>query len=205
VPNFAALPAAGPPSDRTREHPCGPWLFAGRLTAEKGVLELLARWPAGEPLDIVGDGELHAEARAAAPAGVRFLGPLDRNELRRRLPDWRGLVFPSRCFEGAPLIHVEALAAGLPVLAFAGSSVAEAVRAHGTGTVVDWHEPLLPALHRADATFPTLRAHCRRVFAAHFTETAWLDAIRRLYGEVIHQVIHAEAASAAVLPPAVTR
>ncbi|GAA0671111.1 glycosyltransferase [Kitasatospora atroaurantiaca] len=184
IPNFVDDP--GGPAEPTSSS--GRWVFVGRLTAEKGALELLRRWPAGEPLDIVGDGELLDDARAVAPPSVRFLGRLDRAELRRRLPSWRGLVFPSRCLEGAPLVQVEALAAGLPILVFEGSSVAESVRARGTGAVVSWAEPLLPALRQAAARFPGLRSHCRRVFDEHFTEQTWARSIDRLYREVLSTI-----------------
>ncbi|MEU9865555.1 glycosyltransferase [Streptomyces sp. NPDC047971] len=161
----------------------GRWLVAARLSAEKGVLELLRQWPADEPLDIVGDGELLAQCRAAAPSSVRFLGHVDRTELCRRMATWRGLVFPSRWYEVQPCVQIEALAAGLATLAFEGSSVAESVRAHGTGLVTTWDEPLAPVLARAAALFPTLRTHCRQVYTDHYTERAWLSRITTVYEE----------------------
>ncbi|WP_405870792.1 glycosyltransferase family 4 protein [Streptomyces sp. NBC_00005] len=177
VPNFVDAPQSGEPQgDDT-----GRWLVAARLTAEKGVLELLRQWPAHEPLDVVGDGELLADCRAAAPASVRFVGHLDRTELCRRMPSYRGLVFPSRWYEVQPCVHVEALAAGLPVLAFEGSSVAEAVREHGTGLVTRWDKALAPVLAEAATRFPSLRAHCRQVYADHFTERAWITRVAEAY------------------------
>ncbi|MET8398203.1 glycosyltransferase family 4 protein [Streptomyces sp900116325] len=162
--------------------PNGRWLVAARLRAEKGVLELLRQWPEGQPLDVAGDGELLAACKAAAPSAVRFLGHLDRDDLRRRMPSWRGLVFPSRWYEGAvPLVYIEGLAAGLPVIAFEGSAVAEAVRDSGTGFVAQWDKPLDRLLAEAVATFPQLRAHCRHVYASHFTERAWTTRIGRTY------------------------
>ncbi|MDI2124567.1 glycosyltransferase family 4 protein, partial [Yinghuangia seranimata] len=180
VPTADRRTAAEPPSA-----PRDRWLFAGRLSAEKGVVELLRVWPHDQGLDVVGDGELADAARAVAPSSVRFLGPLPRAELRGILPAYRGLVFPSRCFEGAPLIEVEAYAAGLPVLAFDGSSVAETVRALGTGRVVTWEEPLGAALRAAAAAFPDLRGHCRAVFAEHFTPRAWLARTEKVYADVV--------------------
>ncbi|MFE5027600.1 glycosyltransferase family 4 protein [Streptomyces sp. NPDC056656] len=177
VPNFVDAPQSGEaPGDDN-----GRWLVAGRLTPEKGVLELLRQWPAHEPLDVVGDGELLADCRAAAPASVRFVGHLDRSELCRRMPSYRGLVFPSRWYEVAPCVHVEALAAGLPVLAFEGSSVAEAVREHGTGLVTQWDKPLAPVLTEAATRFPSLRPRCRQVYADHYTEPAWITRIAEAY------------------------
>ncbi|WP_208899720.1 glycosyltransferase family 4 protein [Streptomyces incarnatus] len=179
VPNFVDAP--GPGEDQGGD--TGRWLVAARLSAEKGVLELLRQWPDHEPLDVIGDGELLAECRAAAPASVRFLGQLDRAELCRRMPSWRGLIFPSRWYEVQPCVQIEALAAGLPTLAFEGSSVAESVREHGTGLVTQWDEPLAPVLQEAAARFPSLRAHCRQVYADHYTERAWLSRITGVYEE----------------------
>ena len=182
VPNFVDTPR----SDEAPVEDTGRWLVAARLTAEKGVLELLRQWPAREPLDIVGDGDLLDACRAAAPASVRFLGHLDRTELRRRMSSWRGLVFPSRWYEGAPCVEVEALAAGLPILAFAGSSVAESVRERGTGLVTEWNKPLAPVLMEATTRFPSLRAHCQQVYADHFTERAWTTRVAGAYEEAAH-------------------
>jgi len=178
VPNFV-------PGPRHEEAPVhnGRWLVAARLTAEKGVLELLRQWPEDQPLDVAGDGELLAACKAAAPSSVRFLGQLDRDDLRSRMPSWRGLVFSSRWYEGMPTVYIEGLAAGLPVIAFEGSAVAEAVRDNGTGFVAQWDEPLDRLLAEADATFPELRAHCRHVYANHFTEGAWTTRIGRTYEE----------------------
>lgn len=177
VPNFVDAPV----SDRSPDESTGRWLVAARLSAEKGVLELLRQWPDDAPLDVLGDGELLAECRAAAPPCVRFLGRLDRAEVCRLMPAYRGLVFPSRWYEVQPCVQVEALAAGLPTLAFAGSSVAEAVREHGTGLVTRWDEPFAPVLAEAADRFPSLRDHCRRVYTDHFTERAWLDRIAGVY------------------------
>jgi glycosyltransferase involved in cell wall biosynthesis len=182
VPNFVDAPR----SEEASGGDTGRWLVAGRLTAEKGVLELLRQWPAHEPLDIVGDGELLGACQAAASSSVRFLGRLDRSELRERMRSWRGLVFPSRCHEGAPVVEVEALAAGLPILAFEGSSVAESVREHGTGLVTEWNKPLAPVLMEATTRFPSLRTHCRQVYTDHFTERAWTTRIAEAYEEAAH-------------------
>lgn len=180
VPNFVDTPQNEHPLEET-----GRWLFAARLAAGKGLLELLRQWPADEPLDVVGDGEILAECRAAAPSSVCFLGRLDRAELRRRMPSWRGLIFASRWYECAPCVEVEALAAGLPIVAFAGSSVAESVREHGTGLVTRWDMPLGPVLAEAAARFPALRAHCRRVYADHFTERRWATRMQETYEEAL--------------------
>ncbi|GAA1358204.1 glycosyltransferase family 4 protein [Streptomyces beijiangensis] len=177
IPNFVSpvdAPAAGPGSA---------WVYAGRLSPEKGIVDLLRKWPEGERLDVIGSGPMEAACRAEAPASVRFLGALGREELRRGLSAYRGLVFPSRCLEGVPLVYLEALAAGLPVLALEGSTVPVLVRAEGTGHVVGWDTPLADSLRAAGRDFPALRERCREVYGQRYGEEAWVGATVRMYGQ----------------------
>ncbi|MEB8344091.1 glycosyltransferase [Streptomyces endophyticus] len=166
----------------------GAWVCVGPLAPERGVLELLRRWPAGERLDMVGAGPLEGRCRAAAPASVRMCGAVGRGELRRALPGYRGIVLPGRGARGAvPLVYAEALAAGLPVLAFEGagaSAVPRAVRSDGTGTVTTLDAHLPDALDVAAKIFPTLREHCRAVYAKRYGEAVWTERTECLYASL---------------------
>lgn len=102
-------------------------LYVGRLGAQKNVGRLLqALSLATEPvrLRVVGDGELRADLEAqAARLGltdeqVRFLGRRDGAELIEEYVNADAFVLPSDR-EGMALVAVEAMAAGLPVLATA--------------------------------------------------------------------------------------
>ncbi|MGW0498326.1 glycosyltransferase family 4 protein [Streptomyces sp. NPDC003007] len=182
---LALVPGFVPGVSGTTAEPGERWVYVGRLSAEKGILELLRRWPSGELLDVIGNGPLADACRAAAPRSVRFHGAFERTEVRRRLPGYRGLVFPSRCYEGAvPLVYIEALAAGLPVLAFEGSAAPGAVRDEGTGTVTAWDDPLEQVLREAAGRFPGLRDHCRRVYEEAYSEQVWTTRMVRLYREL---------------------
>ncbi|MFG2332751.1 glycosyltransferase family 4 protein [Streptomyces sp. NPDC048604] len=179
VPNFVPAPAADTAA------PTQAWVYVGRLTEEKGILDLLRRWPRRARLDVIGTGPLERDCKAVAPASVRFLGALERGALRTLLPGYRGAVFTSRCYEGAvPLVYLEAIAAGLPVLAFEGSSVPHAIRAEGTGTVTAWDAPFEDALHAAERVFPKLREHCRAVYARQYGEQVWADRVTGLYRQL---------------------
>ena len=104
-------------------HEGGFALFVGRLTEEKGLPTLLAGWTRLPhiPLHIVGDGPLRPwlQARLQDPKlqHVRLLGPRPREEVLRLMQETRVLVFPSTWYEGFPMVLVEALATGLPVVA----------------------------------------------------------------------------------------
>jgi glycosyltransferase involved in cell wall biosynthesis len=161
------------------------WLYVGRLTAEKGIGELVAHWPDGEKLDVIGDGPLRQEVVKAAGSGVRLLGPKTNSDVRQALPTYTGLVFPSRCFEGAfPMVYLESLAAGTPVAALAGSAAADHVVEHVTGVVVDDDADWARALGRIVDDRDRLAANCTRSFTQGHTQDAWLHSIEAVYDDV---------------------
>ena len=96
-------------------------LFAGRLVDEKGpgtAIEAAAL--AGVPLRIAGSGPELPRLRSAASrlgADVTFLGLLESAQMRAARARAAFLVAPSRWDEPCPYTVIEAMAAGVPVLA----------------------------------------------------------------------------------------
>ncbi len=169
--------------------------FVGRLAAVKDVGALLAAFDAARArcprlaLLVVGDGPQSAAlADALAAPRVRHLAP------RHALNDVYGaldlLVLPSRS-EGCPQVVVEALAAGVPVLASAVGGVPGLVRHGREGLLVAPGDG--PALADAlaalggDAALRARLAQGARAadLAAHATE-AVAAALAAIYAEVTH-------------------
>lgn len=171
------------------------WIAVGRLRAEKGMAELVAAWPRGERLDIAGDGPLRSELErrigARESQDIRLLGQLDAVELRRRLPEYRGLVFSSLGPEAAaPLVVIEALEAGIPVAIIdtsphapelVGLGVASTVRTDGPGIDPDSLNRVLDWVRYGN---DALRLRCRSVYEQYFTEADWVERITQVYDEV---------------------
>lgn len=112
-------------------------VFVGRLGPEKGVPTLLDAWEklgARIPLQVIGDGPLHAELQARLAQGrlpgVTYRGRLPHEETVRAVKAARFLVFPSECYENCPNSVLEAFACGVPVVGSRRGSTAEIV-AHG--------------------------------------------------------------------------
>lgn len=160
------------------------WLYAGRFSEEKGILELLRQWPSEHQLVLVGSGELESEVRALANRNITVLGSVERPRLLELMRDARGVVFPSRCFEGFPLIYAEALSAGTPILTWKPNVVSRLVAAEGTGLVGN-DQDLEALLRTASELFPTLRTHCRSTYELKYTEESWIPALDAIYRSVL--------------------
>lgn len=125
-------------------------LAVGTLTPQKGhalLLEAIRR--TGDPvtLDIVGEGPLRPQLEAAVAESslrgrVRLLGALPHTTLLQRLRrgEWDALVHASLTGggldEGIPVALMEAMAAGVPVIASRSGGVPELV-CDGAGVLVD--------------------------------------------------------------------
>lgn len=119
-PNFIDVPVA--PVDGEGQG----FVFAGRLTPEKGLRTLLeAQKIAGVPLKIIGEDP--ADWRKSAGPGVTFLGHLPREQLLNEVSTARALVFASEWPEGCPGVIQEALALGRAVIASRVAGAAELI------------------------------------------------------------------------------
>lgn len=148
-------------------------VFVGRVVHQKGLdvlLAALSKLPAEAEyaLTIVGDGPLRgALTEQAAALGVlprmRFAGWAGREEMPELLRRADLFVFPSRD-EGMPNAVLEAMAAGLPVVATRISGNEEVVVDGETGLLVPPDDP--DALAGALAGLLTDAARRRRLGAA---------------------------------------
>ncbi len=126
-------------------------LWVGRLSREKGLpslLEALPRVLEGFPdahLTLVGEGEDEPGLRALAHGlgldeAVTFAGPCAHDEVPGFLADADLFVFPS-LQEGLGIAALEAMAAGLPVVASSAGGIPEVVEDGETGLLVPPGDP----------------------------------------------------------------
>lgn len=168
-------------------------LFCGRLSAEKGVLSLLAalRNLPGVELRIVGEGPQRAEIENAAQGlPVRMVGLVSRDEVFRLMGEAALVVVPSQWYEGFPLVIVEAFAAGTPVAAAEIGGLAEIVRSGETGVKFrpGDADSIAGALRDAlgdAARLRHMRATCRDEYESRYTADANLVQMRQIYQDAI--------------------
>ena len=100
-------------------------LFCGRLVAAKGIDEAIAAWRAsGIDLPLVFAGTGSARNRLEK-AGFEVLGWQGRTRLAATLARARALLFPPRWQEPFGIVGLEALALGIPVVAWRSGGIEE--------------------------------------------------------------------------------
>lgn len=182
--NFARDPGASV-SERAR----GRYLFVGRLSAEKGVGVLLeAARQGGFDLAIAGSGPEEEMLRKTAAPNVTFLGPLKPEQVSEAMRSASALIVPSLWFEGFPMVIVEALAHGLPVLASRIGALSEFVEDGVSGCLFTPGDPasIAQAVERfaqLDAKAQSSAARAR--YLALYSPEASLSALERIYQEAM--------------------
>ena len=124
-------------------HQGGFALYVGRLSPEKGLAPLVRLWARlapGIPLRIIGTGPLETLA-ADSPPGIEWLGWQPRERVLATMKEASFLLFPTECYEGVPMVLLEAMATGLPVIASRQGSLPEIVQDGTTGVLVPSAEP----------------------------------------------------------------
>lgn len=162
-------------------------LVASRLAPEKGIDSAIeAAASTGIPLRVAGEGPAAAELAEIADrtgAPVEFTGRLERASLARELAGAAMLLMPSRYHEFAPYSALEAMAAGVPVVASKLGGLPELV---GAARCVPPNDPAAlaarmtalweaPDLRRAEGDELIARARAR------YSEPAYLERLLALY------------------------
>lgn len=198
------LIAAGVPTDRVSVKPNtvpdpGPpeglgtsVLFAGRLVREKGIELLLDAWKAADvgetPLVIVGDGPLRPDVEQAAASNrhIRYAGLLPRDELQNEYREAKLVVVPSIWPDPMPLVGIEALAHGRPILVTNMGGLPE-IAGGGAGVIVEPEaQPLAAALGRlVGQDLTTMSAAARRRYDETFSEGVVTHTLLSVYGDAM--------------------
>ena len=179
IPNFVA------PNFHGHLEKNGKWIWIGRFTPEKGLVRLLENWPEGHRLDIFGDGPLWNQVKNKSSDLVVFKGRVGYDRIKRELPSYVGMVISSEMpGNSVGLVHLEAIAAGLPVVALTGSSSATEVLASGHGSVFKNGLELSSALRKWEE-FPIPAKKIFQRFESEYSESTWLKKTMAFFEKVV--------------------
>lgn len=189
-PNFLAQdPSVG-------EGPRRGFVFAGRLSEEKGVSTLLEAWTRHPeiPLTIIGDGPLKKWAenyiRENGLIHIRMTGRLKSDEVLAEIKKAVALVAPSLWYETFGRTIIEAYATGTPVIASRLGAMAELVVDGETGMLFAAGEAedlseKVRTLMSSRETDLNMGAKARQVFETRFSAEQAHASLMKIYEQAL--------------------
>jgi len=134
---------------------------------------------------IVGDGPLRRELPATP--GVHFAGKAPPGRVAELMLAARALVFPSVWYEGQPMVLLEALAAGLPLVVSDIGGLPETAGQDAIlatpGDASSWARGLSRLTD--DGWVDAVSARSRATFEARFTPEVALNSLETIYQTVV--------------------
>lgn len=154
------------------------WLVIGRQVPYKRTdLVVEAANKGGIPLTVIGDGPELAHLKEMAGPTVQFLGFATAEQIKEEMAKAAAFIFPAD--EDFGIVPVEAMAAGLPVIAYGRGGATESVADGKTGLF--FKEQTADSLLEAWARFQTHKwsdAVCRSQ-AHKFSKQSFLTSIQK--------------------------
>jgi glycosyltransferase involved in cell wall biosynthesis len=176
------------------------FLYMGRITTEKNVEALLRAWrlvrPEGCLLLVVGDGPLRGMLQSGGETDVLWWGIESCLERRVALLQLAEVFLLPSLVEGLSLALLEAMASGTACVATDAGADGQVLEG-GAGIVIRTQgvttqlRTLLPVLRDQPVLTAELGRRARLRVQERYTLGANIDALERLYGEVIHQPVAA--------------
>ncbi len=203
IPHFVPPDLTSIPSIRGRENPSGIHVvYIGQIAPHKGIhvlIEGMRRAKAMLSLEdaprlqltIYGNDQAFPdyrrllEQKIGEDPTIRLAGILPRERLGEALAEADWLALPSIWPENSPIVVLEALAAGVPVLASAVGGIPEAVRQGENGWLVPPGDPeaiaqVLIRSVRERGWLEQLRMRAKPIFSFEHAMSAWIS----LYSEI---------------------
>jgi glycosyltransferase involved in cell wall biosynthesis len=187
-PNF--IPDPGEGSSQREDF----FLFAGRLSKEKGVqvlLEAFRELPSSR-LVIIGEGpEKDAWQQAySSAANITFAGGQPREALLGMMKRCKAVLFPSLWYEGLPFIILEAFATGTPVIASNLGAMAGLIAPgrnglhFGPGNVQELQQAI-SLFEKGGEDILTMNNGARQSYVQHYHPDIHYAAIMKIYESTI--------------------
>ncbi len=173
------------------EQPEGYIAWAGRISPEKGLEDaVIAATEAGRSLKIFGKIEDSAYWQSIqqlideSSAQVEYCGFLPTAELQKSIGCAQALLVTPKWIEAFGIVAIEALACGVPVIAYRQGGLSEIVRSGKTGWLVDPDN--VAGLVKAVAKIHLIdRQHCRQQAETLYSLSAWGKRFERWFYQIV--------------------
>lgn len=186
-PNFVNDPGEG---EKNREDY---FVFIGRLSEQKGISTLLDSLKFHDfKLKIIGDGPLRdlVKDREKNNKNLEYLGFMNKEIIFDNLKRSKALILPSTWYEGFPVVIVEALATGTPVITSNIGSQAEIIKDGYNGVHFTVSDPVdlaekVKYISNMDDNY--MYKNARREFLEKYSPEKNLKALIKIYNDVINE------------------
>ncbi|WP_414753658.1 glycosyltransferase family 4 protein [Anabaena sp. CCY 9910] len=163
--------------------------WVGRIAPEKGLEDAVAAANiTGIPLKIFGlkQNEAYWEqiCQTYPDAPIEYVGFLSTHELQHQLGQCRAVFITPRWIEAYPNVALEALACGVPLIAYSRGGLTEIVQDGKTGFLVepDSVEGLVEAIHRLNEID---RRACRQQAETQYSSQAMGDRMEQWFKNIL--------------------
>ncbi|MBW1947730.1 MAG: glycosyltransferase family 4 protein, partial [Deltaproteobacteria bacterium] len=168
--------------------------YIGRVSAEKGISYLIemARKLPDIPVRVAGEASTPGKQHLKVPENMQFLGFLSPTKINRFYRKARIVVMPSIVQETFGLVAVEAMANGVPVVAFRSGALSEIVEDPETGRLCnpfDIHQlvQIVKALWNQPALCKKMGEKARQHVATRYSDRTYIHNLIREYGAAIQK------------------
>jgi glycosyltransferase involved in cell wall biosynthesis len=166
------------------------FVFIGRLTQEKGIEKILDLWPSTHRIDVIGDGDLD-KSKYVDRREISFLGKVPRAEILRLVSTYKAMIFSSSSPESAlPLVALESIFFGLPIISVDQNTVADAILEGDFGLVLppDYNSlDLALCIKVIEQNLYKYSMNAKRYSKENHNYSSWLLKYKSLYTEVINE------------------
>ena len=168
-------------------------VYVGRLSREKGILQLLDLIDNRIRIAIIGAGPLKdiIQDKAKDSTNIDFIGFIDNDKVKSWMRRARFLVVPSLWYENNPVIVMEAFSVGLPVIGSNIGGIPEIVKDRQTGYLIDLPfsdktiQTIRTALDMENLDYNVISKNCVEFYQENFTLDSHINKLLNIYNVIM--------------------
>lgn len=168
------------------------YIYVGRLSEEKGIALLLEAFEQLHQVKIclIGTGPLANDVEKYIDErhikNIRILGSLTHEEVIKRLRHAKSLILPSIWYEGFPMVIVEALSCGIPVIGSRLGNIQEVIRDNENGLLFDGGsaddlKEKIRLLESDQELYNNLKTGAQNTYLQSYTEEKNYNCLEEIY------------------------
>lgn len=178
---------------KTREKYSRVVVYVGRLSMEKGIKDFI-KIAAMHPeilFKVIGDGPLREYVISSRASNILYLGKVDREQAINEISEADFLIFPSHWFEGMPMVMLESLSCGTPVITYKNGGLEEIIINDENGYTADNLENISDQLKMVYndefSKYAIMRENSRKSFLRRYTKTIALSELMGVYNDIVRK------------------